>query len=230
MDLTQRGAARVGAVGKGSGSVKFSFGALKRIGSISVLALAIAVVCAACGGGSSSQEQPLGPGLVGLSPKLVLYNQQAKPLELRALTGRPILIAFIDTACTGLCRMTTTKLHHVADELGAEQSQKVQFVLVTYNPVFDGPKRLASYAEEMQLDPSRWTLLTGTPDNIDWTLGRFGLPPVGRIEDPAQLMDALDYVFLVGPNGQILKKYKGGELSSTVVSQDTRTVLNQRKS
>jgi cytochrome oxidase Cu insertion factor (SCO1/SenC/PrrC family) len=210
--------------------VKSSLRAVTGIGSLHILALALVMLCAACGGGPSSEQQPLGPGLVGLSPKLVLYNQQAKPLELRSLAGRPILIAFIDTACTGLCRMTTMKLHHVADELGAEQSQKVQFVLVTYDPVFDGPKRLAHYAEEMDLDPSRWMLLTGTPDNIDWTLGRFGLPAVGKTEEPAQLMDALDYVFLVGPNGQILKKYKGGKLSSTVVAQDTRILLNERKS
>jgi protein SCO1/2 len=191
------------------------------------LALAILLYCAACAPAPRDSAQPLGPGLYGVSPKLLLYNQNAQPVEAKSITGRPLVIAFIDTACTGMCQLTTNKLHRVADELGADQGQKVQFVLVTYNPVFDGPKRLTRYAQDMHLDPSRWTLLTGSPDNIDWMLGRFGLPAVGRADEPAKLMDALDYVFLVAPDGKILKKYKGADFITTDVVQDTRNVLNK---
>ncbi len=126
-----------------------------------------------------------------------------------------------------MCQLTTNKLHRVADELGADQKQKVQFVLVTYNPVFDGPKHLTRYEHDMHLDTERWMLLTGAPDNIDWMLGRFGLPAVGSVEEPAQLMDDLDYVFLVAPDGKILKKYKGGDFITTDVAQDARNVLNK---
>ncbi|MDO8431472.1 MAG: SCO family protein [Candidatus Binatus sp.] len=121
------------------------------------LAIAAAVSFAACGGRATNSAPSLGPGLQGVSPKLVLFNQDAKPVEARSLTGKPLLIAFIDTACTGMCQLTTNNLHRVADELGAAQGQNVQFVLVTYNPVFDGPKRLARYARDMHLDTSRWT-------------------------------------------------------------------------
>jgi len=162
-----------------------------------------------------------------VSPKLVLFNQRAQPVEARSLTGRPVLIAFIDTACAGMCQRTTSKLHEVVDELGTEQAQKVQFVLVTYNPVYDGPKRLAGYAEKMQLDTSRWMLLTGTPDNIDWILGRFGLPAVGSVDNPALLMDDLDYLLLIAPDGRIKKKYRGAAFTITEVAQDTRKVLNK---
>ncbi|MDO8431471.1 MAG: hypothetical protein Q7S58_03585 [Candidatus Binatus sp.] len=58
-------------------------------------------------------------------------------------------------------------------------------------------------------------------------LGRFGLPVVGREEEPAKIMDALDYVFLVAPDGKIVKKYKGADLITTDVAQDTRNVLKQ---
>jgi protein SCO1/2 len=39
----------------------------------------------------------------------------------------------------------------------------VRFVLVSLDPARDGAKRLAEYAAQRALDPSRWTLLTG-PD------------------------------------------------------------------
>ncbi len=198
------------------------------------LTLAIAVSCAACGGPPTDSTQPVAPGLSGVSPKLLLFNQRAQPVEAKSLTGKPVVIAFIDTACTGMCQLTTNKLRRVADDLGAVQAQKVQFVLVTYNPVFDGPKRLTRYAADMHLDPSRWTLLTGSPDNIDWILGRFGLPAVGRAEEPAKLMDELDYVFLVAPDGRIVKKYKGADFITTNVSQDTKALMadssSQRRS
>jgi cytochrome oxidase Cu insertion factor (SCO1/SenC/PrrC family) len=191
------------------------------------LVLAILLSCAACAPPPVDQARPLGPGLTGVSPKLVLYNQNAQPVEAKSMMGRPLIVAFINTACTGMCQLTTNKLRRVADELGADQKQKVQFVLVTYNPVFDGPKRLTRYAQDMHLDTARWILLTGTPVNIDWMLGRFGLPTVGSVEDPAQLMDELDYVFLVAPEGKILKKYKGGDFITTDVAQDARRVLNK---
>jgi cytochrome oxidase Cu insertion factor (SCO1/SenC/PrrC family) len=194
------------------------------------LALAIIVSCGACSGPPTDSTQPWAPGLSGVSPKLVLFNQRAEPVEAKSLMGRPIVLAFIDTACTGMCQLTTNKLSRVADELGAGQATKVQFVLVTYNPVFDGPKRLTRYAAEMHLDPSRWMLLTGTPDNIDWMLGRFGLPAVGRAEEPAKLMDELDYVFLVAPDGRIAKKYKGMKFTTTTVSQDTKALMTDSNS
>jgi protein SCO1/2 len=192
---------------------------------VRALTLAIIFLCGACGGPPTESAPPVAPGLSGVSPKLLLFNQRAQPVEAKSLTGRPVVIAFIDTSCTGMCRLTTNKLSRVANELGETHTQKVQFVLVTYNPVFDGPKRLTRYAADMHLDPSRWMLLTGSPDNIDWMLGRFGLPAVNGAEDPAKLMDELDYVFLVAPDGRIVKKYKGADFITTEVSQDTKTLL-----
>jgi len=191
------------------------------------LALAILLCCAACAPPPKDSARPLGPGLNDVSPKLVLYNQNAQPVEAKSMMGRPLIVAFINTACTGMCQLTTNKLHRVANELGADQKKQVQFVLVTYNPVFDGPKHLTRYAHDMHLENESWILLTGTPVNIDWMLGRFGLPAVGSVEDPAQLMDDLDYVFLVAPDGKILKKYKGGDFITTHVAQDARNVLNK---
>jgi len=199
--------------------------------SLSVCLVALLWVCSACnGGGVNGSGSPQAPGLAGLSTRLVLFNPDGQEVPLASLRGRPILVAFIDTSCTQFCWATTRKLHEVASSLGPQQSQSVRFVLITYNPLYDGPKRLAKYADTMQLDSSHWTLLTGAPENIDWALRRFGMPGTSKVDNPMLLMNQLDYVFLVAPDGRIVNKYVGPELEVRKVAQDTRTMLAQKTS
>jgi cytochrome oxidase Cu insertion factor (SCO1/SenC/PrrC family) len=167
-------------------------------------------------------------GLAGASLKLALFNQSGQEVSLASLRGGLALIAFIDTGCPGACKLTTDKLRLVAQELGPEATGQTRFVLATYNPVFDGPTRIARYAKDMRLDGSRWLVLTGSPGEIDRMLRRFGLPAIGSVQDPAQLMDAMDYLFLVAADGHIVKRYKGGEFVTTVVAEDTRAALGTK--
>ena len=186
------------------------------------------LMCCACNGGKTPQTRaPHAAGLADISTDLVLYNQSGQKVTLSSLLGRPALVAFIDTNCNGVCQATTNNLHRVADELGPAQGRDIQFVLITYNPLFDGPSRLARYAEAMKLDNSRWTLLTGAPDNIDRILLRFGLPPTSKADNPMLLMNQLDFIFLVAPDGRIVNKYFGPQLVIANVSKDTRAVLDR---
>lgn len=193
--------------------------------SMSVCLLAALVVCSACNNGAREGRSFQASGLAGLSPSLVLFNQKGQKVTLASLRGRPTLIAFIDTSCTVICRGTTNRLHEVARKLAFEQGRDVQFVLVTYNPLYDGTKRLAKYADNMGLDNARWMLLTGTPENVDWALRRFGLPSTSKVDNPMLLMNQLDYVFLVAPDGHIVNKYLGPDMVIGKVAQDTRAVL-----
>jgi protein SCO1/2 len=190
---------------------------------------AILLLCAACNGGRPKPDAAQAAGLTGLPSELVLVDQNGKRVALASLVGRPALIAFVDTNCNGVCQTTTNNLHEVARELRTEQKRDIQFVLITDNPLFDGPKRLARYADDMKLESSRWKLLTGAPDNIDLVLMRFGLPPTSKVDNAMQLMNQLDYVFLVAPDGHIVSKYLGPQMVIAKVSEDTRAVLSQTR-
>jgi cytochrome oxidase Cu insertion factor (SCO1/SenC/PrrC family) len=186
------------------------------------------VLCSACIGGKAEHKRaPQAAGLADLPSELVLFNQRGQKITLSSLLGRPALVAFIDTNCNGVCQATTNNLHRVADELGPEQGRDIQFILITYDPLFDGPSRLARYAGEMKLDSSRWMLLTGAPDNIDRILLRFGLPPTGKADNPMLMMNQLDFIFLVARDGRIINKYFGPQLVIANVSRDTRAVLDR---
>jgi len=194
-----------------------------------ILLVAFFLLSACNSGKAMRNDTAQAAGLTGLPSDLALFNQNGEKVALASLLGRPALIAFIDTNCNGVCQSTTNNLHEVANKLAAEQKRDIQFVLITYNPLFDGPKRLARYAGDMKLDPSRWMLLTGAPDNIDLVLLRFGLPATGKVDNPMQLMSQLDYVFLLAPDGHIVSKYLGPHMVIAKVSEDTRAVLSQTR-
>jgi hypothetical protein len=56
------------------------------------------------------------------------------------------------------------------------------------------------------------------------------MPGTSKVDNPMLLMNQLDYVFLVAPDGRIVNKYVGPELEVRKVAQDTRTMLAQKTS
>jgi protein SCO1 len=72
-----------------------------------------------------------------------------------------VLLAMIYTHCTATCPLAVSELKRIA-----ARHPDVRFVLVSLDPVRDDAQRLAAYASEHALDPSRWTLLTGTDADV----------------------------------------------------------------
>ena len=82
----------------------------------------------------------------------------------RSLTdwrGTPVLIAMIYTHCTATCPLAVSELKRLS-----ALDPDVRFVLVSLDPARDDVSRLADYAAERALDPSRWTLLTGSDADV----------------------------------------------------------------
>ena len=75
--------------------------------------------------------------------------------------GTPVLLAMIYTHCTATCPLAVSELKRIA-----ALHPDVRFVLVSLDPARDDVSRLADYAAERALDPSRWTLLTGSDADV----------------------------------------------------------------
>jgi len=67
----------------------------------------------------------------------------------------------IYTHCTATCPLAVSELKRIA-----ALDPDVRFVLVSLDPARDDVSRLADYAAERALDPSRWTLLTGSDADV----------------------------------------------------------------
>jgi protein SCO1 len=88
-------------------------------------------------------------------------DQTGATRSLASLRGTPVLLAMIYTHCTATCPLAVSELKRIA-----ALDPDVRFVLVSLDPARDDTDRLADYAAQRALDPSRWTLLTGSDDDV----------------------------------------------------------------
>jgi protein SCO1/2 len=88
-------------------------------------------------------------------------DQSGAARSLASWRGKPVLLAMIYTHCTATCPLAVSELKRIA-----ALEPDARFVLVSLDPQRDDEQRLASYAAERALDPSRWTLLTGSDADV----------------------------------------------------------------
>ncbi|PYP75482.1 MAG: SCO family protein [Gemmatimonadetes bacterium] len=88
-------------------------------------------------------------------------DQSGATRSLASFRGSPVLLAMIYTHCTATCPLAVSELKRVA-----ALDPDVRFVLVSLDPARDDASRLAHYAAERALEPSRWTLLTGSDADV----------------------------------------------------------------
>ncbi|MDH5566114.1 MAG: SCO family protein [Myxococcales bacterium] len=86
--------------------------------------------------------------------------------RLAQLRGHPVLVLLFYGTCEHACPILVHDLQRLDAALDPEQRVAVRYLLVSFDPERDTPERLAAYAREHGLDPPRWTLLHGDPDQI----------------------------------------------------------------
>jgi len=79
------------------------------------------------------------------------------------LLGRPWLVCFVFTRCTGPCLGITGEMKRLQDRF---QDTELRFVTITVDPDYDTPKELKKYAAQFEADSQRWLFLTGNKKEI----------------------------------------------------------------
>jgi len=74
--------------------------------------------------------------------------------------GRPVVLNFIYTTCTGICPLSSHIFSQLQHKLGAERD-RVHLVSISVDPEEDTPLRLREYAQQYAAGPS-WQHYTGT--------------------------------------------------------------------
>ena len=95
------------------------------------------------------------------APAFSLTDQDAKPITLQSLKGKPWIGDFVFTHCAGPCPLMTAKMARLQKDL---PSPNLHFVSFSVDPERDTPAVLKEYAQKFQADESRWRFLTGTSD------------------------------------------------------------------
>ena len=157
-------------------------------------------------------------------PDIALTTQDSRPITLSSLRGQPVLVGFIHTLCKGVCQMMTANMRSVASALPAATAGEVKMVLITTDPSEDQPPQLRQYARAQDLSGKEWILVTGPEDNIHRVMRLYGV----KHEDTDDAMMHVMKLFLVAPNGALVRVYPGMKLSPQAVASDIENLSHNK--
>jgi protein SCO1 len=117
---------------------------------------------------SDDSEQPAGLPAVTRTivnyavPTISLVRDDGRQVALRDEIddGRPVVLNFIYTSCSGICPLASHVFSELQRQLGAERD-RVHLVSISVDPEEDTPSRLREYAQRYSAGPS-WQHYTGT--------------------------------------------------------------------
>lgn len=147
-------------------------------------------------------------------------DQHGAERRLASLAGRPQLLAMAYTHCTSTCPLAIAEMKRIE----AATDTSVGLVLVTLDPDHDTPAVLAEYARMRGLDGARWTLLTGTVEDVRELAATLGVRY--RRLSPAELAHS-NTLTLIDAAGYVVHQQQGlGERDETIVA--ARGLLRSR--
>lgn len=92
-------------------------------------------------------------------------NQDNKEFRLSNLKGKPVVLTMFFASCTYACPILVNDMKNIESSLPGSMND-YNFVLVSIDPERDTPEALKNFADAKNLDNKRWTLLTGSGDDI----------------------------------------------------------------
>lgn len=95
-------------------------------------------------------------------PPITMVRDDGKTVQLadELNDGRPVVLNFIYTSCSGICPLASHTFSQLQRKLGADRD-RVHLVSISIDPEEDTPARLHEYAQRYHAGPS-WQHYTGT--------------------------------------------------------------------
>jgi protein SCO1/2 len=94
-------------------------------------------------------------------------DQDGKAFNLKMLEGKKTVFTMFFASCTYACPILVNDMKKIESEIIKEDEiSSYHFLLVSIDPERDTPDKLREFASRYNLNPERWTLLTGNSDDI----------------------------------------------------------------
>lgn len=154
-------------------------------------------------------------------------NQHEETFSNDDLEGDWWIADFIFTNCTTACLPMTANMTQLQNRI-AEENMPVQLVSFSVDPDFDSPEVLKQYGEKYGADFSSWSFLTGYDFK---TIKQLSVKSFRAfLQEPEPGSDQFTHdtrLFLVDPDGNIIKGYNGLESESVELIMDDLLTLQQ---
>jgi len=152
-----------------------------------------------------------------------LLDQTGEAFRLSDFAGKTVLVNFIFTGCSRVCPLQTHELSKVQDRVTkAGLQDQVQFVSITITPESDPPAAMKMFARNHHVDQNNWHFATGNSADIH-QMGEtlwVGVKPGSNGQT-----DHRSLLYLVGPNGLLLQRYRGEPVDIDRVSRELGEVV-----
>jgi protein SCO1/2 len=132
-------------------------------------------------------------------PDLTFIDERGQRVAWHDLRGKALMVSFIFTRCadSNVCPVISGKYAYLQRHI---DPQAIHLVEITLDPTFDSPAVLGMYARNFNLDPARWSILTGHANDITRLLASFHL---SSFEDRPGNFVHDDALIIVDPRGRI---------------------------
>ena len=168
----------------------------------------------------------------------VLLDTKNQAVTLSALTrGRITFLSFIYSRCAAPkgCPYATGVLDqlHELSKKDPELAKNMRLISISFDPEFDTPERLASYAENVRDEKGgcEWRFLTGrSRAELDPILAAYNqaVDKRSNLSDPQGPLFHTLRVFLIDRQGRIRNIYSSGTLDVRLLLADVKTLLLEK--
>lgn len=156
-------------------------------------------------------------------------NQDSVEVQFPEIIKNKItLLAMIYTHCPDICPMTTHNMHLVDQRLPEELRQKINYIVITFDPNRDTPNVLKRFAEIRDLSFKNWTLLSGDEKNTNEVMLKFGIkaiPSDSTYDENGELSYNVihtDRISLIDQEGKLRANYKGSTADLNMIIEDIK--------
>lgn len=141
-------------------------------------------------------------------------NQRDESVVWSGLAGRPMVVCMFFSHCGYACPRITADMQAIADQLGGETANHIQFVMASFDAERDTPDMLATFAEAKDIDPA-WQLLHGDEGTVRELAAALGIRY--RREPDGNIAHA-NLIVLLDGQGRIVYRHEGldGDLKPVV--------------
>jgi protein SCO1/2 len=156
-------------------------------------------------------------------------NQDSVKVEFpKIIKDKITLLTMVYTHCPDICPMTTHNMYLVQKKLSDDLLDKVNFVVISFDPNRDTPAVLKKFAEIRDLTFDKWTLLSGDEQNTNEVMLKFGIkaiPADSSYDDDGELSYNVihtDRISLIDQNGRLRSNYKGSTANLDMILEDIK--------
>ena len=144
--------------------------------------------------------------------------------------GKIIVAGYIFTNCPDICPLTTNNMRLVQESLSKEESTKVEFISISFDPLIDTPEILTKFAEIRDLDLTNWTFLTGNKNTIDSLMKDLGILAIAGDSTITPSGEKINYyvhtdrISLIDSELKVRKNYIGSKAESEEIVRDINSL------